>query len=237
MYEHRIGQIRVNDKSFEIAVSNRNTSAIYNEKTAQILFSDEPDSKVKLTDDMINNEVGDIININRRDYKIEFINIRGKQIVLGDLGENDDPIGLKIGYRAPLITGHDIDGNYFNLENLRGKYVLLDFWGTWCGPCIAEIPNLKYVYEKFSEESFEIVSVAFDSDISNVKTFISEQKMPWFHLFQDRKDQSKTCPTVKYKVDSFPSTYLICPEGRIIAKKLRGENLEKELSKYLNISS
>ena len=113
----------------------------------------------------------------------------------------------------------------------KNKYVLLDFWASWCGPCMGEVPNLKAAYKKYKSKGFEIVSVSVDDDQDDWKYAIKENGMDWIQLLngEDLEDS----PAVIYGVRSIPSTFLIDSEGTIIMRNLRGDQLDKALGEKL----
>lgn len=229
------GAVEIKDKKYPIAVINDNLSLTYNRKNTRILLSLKPNEPLQKTEsDASVYEMGDIVNINGVDIKFKSITSNGDKLTIQIIGENKDNTGLNISHMAPNFVWKDLSNNDFDLFSLRGKYVLLDFWGTWCVPCIEEIPNLKKAYKKFKGSDFEIVSIAIDRNFQNVKGYVEKNKMPWIHLFQTLSDTSKGAPGQVFKVKRFPTTILIDPNGKIIAKDLRGEELIKILGKYLN---
>ncbi len=143
--------------------------------------------------------------------------------------------GISVGHKIPAFNVKNLDtGQEITNETLKGKYVLLDFWATWCAPCVSEMPNLHQAYEKFKDRNFTILSFSFDRKIEDVKKFRKGQwKMPWLNAFLDKTIRDKIAQA--FEVSGIPKPILIDPEGKIIAMEadLRGQNLEKTLNKFL----
>lgn len=117
----------------------------------------------------------------------------------------------------------DLDGKPVSLADYRGKLVLLDFWATWCGPCIAEMPNIKEVYEKYHAKGFEIIGISLDTDEAALRKFIKENQLPWRQVFDGKRWET---PLVQqYGIRGIPAQFLIDQEGRVISVKARGERL------------
>lgn len=135
------------------------------------------------------------------------------------------------GTKFPDFDEKDVAGKSFSIANYKGKVVLVDFWATWCGPCVQELPNVLKAYEKYHPKGFEIVGVSLDKDESKLTTFTTDRKMPWQQFFDGKVWQNKLA--VKYGINSIPATYLLDGEGKIIAKNLRGEALDEALTKAL----
>ena len=121
----------------------------------------------------------------------------------------------------------DINGHKIALSSLHGKWVFINYWASWCGPCKAEFPYVKRVYNRFSESGFEILGVSLYKEVSSWKSSIISLGLNWMHV-SDLKYWS-CAPARLYKVSSIPSTVLIDKNGYIIAKNLRGEELERKL--------
>lgn len=136
--------------------------------------------------------------------------------------------GVEIGEMAPDIDLPQPNGTNLKLSSLRGKVVLIDFWASWCGPCRAEFPNVKKVYSKYKDKGFEIYGVSLDKDKSSWVNSISSLGLDWKHV-SDLKYWS-CAPAKVYKVTGIPATVLIDKNGKVIAKNLRGEELEKKLA-------
>lgn len=113
----------------------------------------------------------------------------------------------------------------------KNKYVLLDFWASWCGPCMSEVPNLKAAYKKYKSKGFEIVSVSVDDDQDAWKKAITDNGMDWIQLLDS--DDPALAASVVYGVRAIPSTFLLDSEGTIVQRNLRGDQLEKFLSEHL----
>lgn len=130
---------------------------------------------------------------------------------------------VSIGGTAPDITLMTPDSTELSLSSLRGHYVLLDFWASWCGPCLREVPNVKAIYDKYHDKGFEIYGVSLDETPGPWKAAIKKNEMNWHHVSSLK---GWDCPTAKrYNVTGIPRMYIINPEGKIIAMDLRGEEL------------
>jgi peroxiredoxin len=135
------------------------------------------------------------------------------------------------GSKFPDFEEKDLAGNPLSVAQFKGKVLLIDFWATWCGPCVAELPNVLKAYEKHHSEGFEILGISLDKDEQKLKDFMKSKNMTWVQYFDGKGWQSKLAG--KYGVNSIPATYLLDGEGKIIAKNLRGEALEEALVKAL----
>lgn len=131
---------------------------------------------------------------------------------------------LKIGRPFPDFRAVDIEGKTISIEQFKGKVVLVDFWATWCGPCIGEIPHVKQAYEKYHEKGFEIIAISLDRNVKQLKGFIKEQDLKWRQVFDRDNDAGGLAE--QYSVRAIPTTYLIGRDGNIAAKNLRGHALE-----------
>jgi thiol-disulfide isomerase/thioredoxin len=134
--------------------------------------------------------------------------------------------------KAMELTGTNMDGTPFDQKTLAGKVVLVDFWATWCGPCIAEMPNVLEQYAKYHDKGFEVVGVSLDSDRAALEAFIADQKIPWIILHEQNVAAQGGHPlAARYGITGIPTVILIGRDGKVITMDVRGEKLGAELAK------
>ena len=133
----------------------------------------------------------------------------------------------------PMIdfTQGDVDGKPVRLSDFKGKYVLLDFWASWCGPCRAENPNVLKAYNKFKDKNFTVVGVSLDDKADKWKEAIKQDGMPWMQVSDLKGFRNEVAQ--QYGIQAIPFSFLIDPQGIIIAKELRGNKLHTQLAEIL----
>ncbi len=135
--------------------------------------------------------------------------------------------GMLMGKHAGDFSQPTVDGKMVKLSDYKGKYVLLDFWASWCGPCREENPNVLAAYNRYKDKGFDVLAVSLDKDVDKWVKAIKEDKMPWTQV-SDLK-VSKNDAVVQFGVLGIPDNFLIDPNGIVIARALRGEELNKKL--------
>jgi len=136
-----------------------------------------------------------------------------------------------IGLAAPAFKLRDKNGNMISLDSYKGKYTLVDFWASWCGPCRAENPNLVRAYNQFKSKRFDILSISLDDNEKAWLNAVSKDQLPWTQV-SDLKG-SKSEVKELYGIKAIPMNYLLDKEGKIIAKNLRGEELQQKLKEVI----
>ena len=139
---------------------------------------------------------------------------------------------LAPGAAFPDFSEKNLAGQPLSVGALKGKVVLIDFWATWCGPCVHELPNVIATYQKFHPRGFEVIGVSLDSDRAKLDEFLKKTDgMTWAQFFDGQGWSNKLA--VKYGVESIPFTVLVGPDGNIIGTGLRGEALGAAVEKAL----
>jgi len=129
------------------------------------------------------------------------------------------------------VKGTTLDGKEIDLAKLKGKVVLVDFWATWCGPCIGEIPNMKKMYDAYNLRGFEILAVSVDNGKDAPTKFDAERKLPWPSIHDDRSGGKSL--SEHYGVMSIPLPILVDRDGKVISLNARGAELERLLEKHI----
>jgi thiol-disulfide isomerase/thioredoxin len=158
------------------------------------------------------------------------------------LSKNDDPqiAGMVKGFDGTIrrlsLPGHPVElkgtlvnGKPLDLAALKGKVVLVDFWASWCGPCRAELPNVKKNYEKYHDKGFKVVGISLDDSRDDLEKALGEEKLPWSIVFGD--DGQSVAKL--YGVDSIPTMFLTNQKGEVVSLNARGEKLGELLEQLL----
>ncbi len=166
--------------------------------------------------------LGDTLAGNGNKYSLASIDPAGSELLLRYAGKGEALLGWDSGRVAYPIAYRDMSGQPFDLYALKGRYVLLDFWGSWCKPCISAIPELLNLHQKY-KNSLSIVSIAYDEkgNLDQLNSIITANKMEWTHLFENMKDKDAYSIVKRFKVTVFPTQILIAPDGKII-RRLEG---------------
>jgi peroxiredoxin len=138
-------------------------------------------------------------------------------------------LGIFVGKPAPEFAATTLDGKSFKLADLRGKVVLVDFWATWCGPCVAELPNLKKLHDEYADQGLVVVSISFDRSADATRRYAAEKQMSWTQIWAEKANKGPLAEL--YGVNAIPATFLIGPEGKVVAKDLRGDELQEAVQR------
>ncbi len=123
-----------------------------------------------------------------------------------------------------------VDGRVVDLSKMNGKVVLIDFWATWCGPCVGEVPNVVKTYEKLHDKGFEIIGISLDQDKSKLESFTKEKNMTWVQYFDGKGWENEI--SGQYGIHGIPAMWLVNKKGLVVSTEARGK-LEAEVEKLL----
>ena len=136
-----------------------------------------------------------------------------------------DPASELIGSIVPDFFETDLDGNPISLQQYRGKVILLDFWAVWHGPCIAEMPNIKRVYDTYKDQGFDVIGVSLDTDETRLRNYLKKNNVPWRQIFSGRKWKSPLAQ--QYHIQTIPAPWLIARDGTLVSREAKGAKLER----------
>ncbi|MEQ9090881.1 MAG: TlpA disulfide reductase family protein [Balneola sp.] len=216
------------DKFYNYLKSILKTESVKNPNNLSYIYSELGSLEMIINSDTLETRkyFEKVIEINTDSFEVE-----AAKRDLYDLNK------LQIGNQLPGFRAKDIAGNVIDTRDFEGKYILIEFWATWCGPCIPEIPYLKKAYDDFGDrEDFKIIGVSLDTDRVKLKEFLEENEIKWTQIIDEggAGKWSGKLGTLFAVGNGIPKTFLIDKEGKIIAKELRKERLNEILSQHLD---
>lgn len=160
-----------------------------------------------------------------------------QQLMQGVLSSRFEALEL-IGQAPPKLEGADLDNKPMDLAQYRGKVVLLDFWATWCGPCINTLPDLKEVYGKYHDKGFDVIGISLDVELDRLKSFLERERLPWRQIWDNQAQPGTQNPfggsnARRYNLTGIPATYLIDRDGKIARVNVPSASLEQAVAQVL----
>ena len=218
--EHHLGDFIINGIKYYAAVGSDRATFRDNYKIKLWNEKDNIDS----ISSQANISRNGFVKIENNYYRFNFVSANGSEIILIKDRSVLERGGNQVGFKAINFVSKTLSGDVIELDKLSGKYVYLDFWGTWCAPCREEIPILKSIYSEYQNENFELNGIANDN-FEELQDFINKQEISWEQILQS-EDKSIIAD---YGVTGYPTTFLIDPEGKIISKNIRAVELSEKL--------
>ncbi len=218
-------------------------------KEADYLFKNS-DRKIGWSWDAVNGKYEPVVLAALIYDNYDFFRLRHpalKELIEQSAGDKDLQQSLLVTFIYDMLkkTEHFVEGNYvkdfslqdkegniFNLSHFKGKYVLLDFWASWCGGCISEMHTLKPIYNEIKRDNLEFISISLDDNKEKWITALKKIDIPWLSLW-DSDGFKKSTFKDQFGFNQIPFIALISPEGRILSRKIRGEEVKNEILKHI----
>lgn len=230
MPTYKYGEQVFGGKKYKIVLYANNNFSKADDRRSRIVIKEADEPFVKCTKGEPMFKVGDPISFDESLFKFDSIGDNGSYIVLSPIKLNRKKTGITKDYFAYTIKGTDIiTGHPYSSDTVR-KYILIDFWGTWCRPCLELTGNLKAIANKYDKNKLEILGIAFDSEVGDVKKYLEKESISWSNLFDSQKE---SVIVNRFKVDAFPTFLLIDKDGKIVIRGTTKEALLK-IEDFLN---
>lgn len=219
--QYATATLKSKNKNYKLAVCPLYFYGRTWKQTEMVLLTDSLKRK-KAALNLIVNDDG-FITIGNKTYQYKGVEIDKNLLSLQKVSSSHE-FSAQIGFHAPLFTDNNLStGKDISLQSFRGKYVLIDFWGTWCKPCRAQLPNLVELNNSVDTSRFVLISIASHDYLDSLKKVIAKEKMNWPQILSDKI-------TSDYHVSAFPTNLLINPSGVVMAKNLSMDDLKQKLS-------
>jgi thiol-disulfide isomerase/thioredoxin len=219
--EYATADLIIERKKYQLAVSPLYFYGRTWKQAQIVLLTDSLKTKKASQNLIVNNKA--FIVIDKNVFKFNRVDIDKNLLVLQKMS-NENEFSSQVGFRAPLFKSENLlNGKEISLASLKGKYVLIDFWGTWCHPCRQQLPDLIKLNNSADSSKFILISIATMDSLDNLKKVIAKENMTWPQVHSDKITQ-------QYSVSAFPTSVLIDMNGIVIAKNLSIDDLKQKLS-------
>ena len=252
LIQNRMYEININEAKDEVAL---NQSFYDKDKEAEEIGMANRQERLNARMELLGNYVRENLNKPLSAFLLTHLPLDSVALIYDQLGENarnsifSNLLNLQmkryqeytsvmkakqevvVGNKAPDFTLADMDGKPFSLSSLQGKYVIVDFWGSWCGPCIKGIPEMKSTYIKYKDK-LEILGVACNEASVDVwKNAVKQHELPWQNVYNDKSSDV----LVRYGIEGFPTKIVIDPEGTILIREIgEGKDFYTKLENSMN---
>ncbi len=221
---YRAGEITLGDQVYRLALFDEDTDARYDDLDQGMFVIDvDGDGELLMTSD--SHELFSLdepFNIAGNVYEVAAVSEDGSRIEIVESDADVPPrYPLLDGFAAPPFEGVDTTGELISLESLRGEIIVLDFWASWCSPCIYELPTLKRIDDEFSSEGVHVIGINLDRSKDMFTAAVEGHEIGYDQIY----DSDRGAIGDLYRIEGIPMIYVIDREGMIIARGLRGENL------------
>ncbi len=229
---YRSGEIQLGDVTYLIALIDDNTDGRYDDLDRDIMFIDtDQDGELFTTAD--SHEwywLNELFNIDGMVYQASSVNPDGSRITIE---ETDDWVAekppLEVGFPAQGFTGLDISGKEISLASLKGQIVLLDFWASWCAPCLEELPTMKGIADEYAKDGVVVIGIDLDRSEESFTQAVANYDLSYRQIYDGPDGPISDL----YRISGIPMLYLIDQEGIIRGKDLRGEELRQAVETLL----
>jgi thiol-disulfide isomerase/thioredoxin len=236
---HQEGNLTVDSNSYHFAVSNIAVAPVYRTPEIEVKLASASGDFPTNSDESPSYQIGQTLDLGQHTYKLMGISYLGDTLYLSHQNSAKRSVGTRINQFAPPFKLIDLSGKSLSSASLRGSYVILDFWGSWCNPCIELIPELKAFAEQYAAyENVTVISIAreYSDNLGALKRLVAKHRMTWPQVAETASNNRTNTITVNYQVNTFPTTLLLSPTGQILHRgsgRASFEQLKAVLSREL----
>jgi len=232
----RTGEMFSGGKSYKIVLFDENADALFDDLEHGTLVIDlDQDGDLEANSDSAERHaLAEPFNVHGQVWQVASLSPDGTKLELEpSAAKVEMKRRLEVGFAAPAFTAETLDGKPIDLKKQaqETKVVLLDFWASWCGPCLREFPHLRRVQARFKDHGFQIIGISLDEDQERARLAVQENELDYPHVFDGKGWQNEVA--MLYRVKGIPQTFLLDKDLMIVARDLRGPVMEKKLVELL----